>query len=154
MTGIPVFEQRVPPWLISTDPTRLDLKIVHHWLSTAAYWAEGVPFEVIERGFRHSLTFAAYGEDGALAAWARVITDYAAFAYLSDVFVLPEWRGQGLGKLLMTAMGAHPQLQGFRRWLLMTRDAQGLYAQYGFRPLPNPQIAMEKHDPQIYKRRP
>ena len=154
MSGVPVFEFRLDPWLVSTDPDRLDLTIIHHWLSTASYWAEGVPFEVVERGFRHSCAFGVYGEDGALAGWARVVTDYATFAYLADVFILPPQRGRGLGKLLVEAALAHPALQGLRRWLLMTRDAHGLYEQYGFTALKKPQNAMELHNPEIYLRGP
>lgn len=151
MAEIPTFELRRDPWLVSTDPARLDLTLIHHWLSTASYWAEGVKFDVIERGFRHSCPFGVYGADDALAGWARVVTDYASFAYLADVFVLPDRRGHGVGKLLVEAMLAHPALQGLRRWLLMTRDGHGLYRQYGFTPLTNPQNAMELRDPDIYR---
>jgi GNAT superfamily N-acetyltransferase len=150
MTEIAIFEFRRPPWLVSTDPARLDLGRVHHWLSTASYWAEGIPFDVVERGFRHSCAFGVYAEDDSLAGFARVVTDYASFGYASDVFILPDRRGHGLGKLLVEAMLAHPELQGLRRWLLMTRDAHGLYGQYGFTPLGNPLRAMERHDPGVY----
>jgi GNAT superfamily N-acetyltransferase len=152
MTDIPIFDYRRDPWLVSTDPARLDLGIVHHWLSTASYWAEGVPLDLIERGFRHSCAFGVYDGDGALAGFARVVTDYASFGYLADVFVLPDRRGHRLGKLLVEAMLAHPALQGLRRWMLMTRDAHGLYGQYGFTPFANPQRAMERHDPTVYRR--
>ena len=151
MTDIPIFEHRRDGWVVSTDPARLDLAAVHHWLSTASYWAKDVPLAVVERGFRHSCSFGIYGADDSLAGWARVVTDYATFGYLADVFILPERRGQGLGKLLVEVMLAHPELQGLRRWLLMTRDAQGLYGQYGFTALKNPQNAMERRDPDVYK---
>ena len=151
-TDIPIFELHRAPWLISTDPARLDLNEVHHWLSTASYWAEGVPLDVIERGFRHSCCFGIYDEESELAGFGRVVTDYASFGYLADIFILPERRGDGLGKLLVEAMLAHPQLQGLRRWLLMTRDAHGLYDQFGFTALQMPQSAMERRDPDIYKR--
>jgi len=150
MNDIPSFEFRRAPWLVSTDPARLDLGAIHHWLSIASYWAEGVPLDVVERSFRHSCAFGVYAEDDSLAGFARVVTDYASFGYVADVFILPEQRGHGLGKLLVEAMLAHPDLQGLRRWLLMTRDAQGLYGQYGFTPLKNPQRAMERHDPGVY----
>ena len=152
MTEIPIFELHRAPWLVSTDPARLDLGEVHHWLSTASYWAEGVPLDVIERGFRHSCGFGIYDEESELAGFGRVVTDYASFGYLADIFILPERRAHGLGKLLVEAMLAHPQLQGLRRWMLKTKDAHGLYSQFGFTPLKAPQGAMERHDPDIYRR--
>ncbi len=144
---IATFEFRRGPWLVSTDPTRLDLAIVQHWLSTASYWAEGVSTAVVERSFRHSCAFGVYDGEDVLAGWLRVVTDYATYGYLTDVFVLPESRGRGLARLLVEAMLAHPELQGFRKWMLGTRDAHGLYAQFGFTGLKNPQNAMERQRP-------
>src|SRR5262245_352046 len=116
--------------VVSTDPSRLDLDTVHQFLA-GSYWATGLPREVMERSFRHSLCFGAYvGEQQ--VGFARVISDYATFAYVCDVFVSPACRGRGVGKRLMAAILAHPELQGLRRWTLFTRDAHGLYRQFGF----------------------
>ena len=118
---------------ISTDPEQLDLDVVHGFLTTA-YWSPGIPREVVERAIANSIVFGLYAPDGAQAGFARVVTDRATFAYLADVFVLPEHRGRGLGKRLMEAVTAHPDLQGLRRFILATADAHGLYARYGFEP--------------------
>jgi GNAT superfamily N-acetyltransferase len=126
---------------ISTDPGRLDLDVIHDFLRDA-YWSPGVPREVVERSIAHSICFGAYDASGAQAGFARVVTDRAVFAYLGDVFVLPEHRGRGLGMRLMEAVVAHPDLQGLRRFTLATRDAHGLYAKFGFEPLRNPAIFM------------
>jgi GNAT superfamily N-acetyltransferase len=116
--------------IISTDPARLDLDVIHGFLRRS-YWATGIPREVVERAVRHSLCFGAYaGRDQ--IGFARVVTDHATFAYVSDVFVLPSARGRSVGKRLMAAIMAHPELQGLRRWTLATRDAHGLYRQFGF----------------------
>ena len=136
------------PIVVDTDPARLDLALVHGFLA-ASYWARGIPFEVVERSIRHSLCFGLY-EGAAQLGFARVITDRATFAYLADVFVVDSHRGRGLGKLLMDAVVAHPELQGLRRWMLATRDAHGLYAQYGFTALPAPERFMQRHDPEVY----
>ena len=138
------------PITISTDPTRLDLDVIHGFLKTA-YWCEGLPREVSERAIRHSLCFGLY-DAGRQVGFARVITDRATYAYLADVFVLESHRGRGLSKRLMQAIVAHPDLQGLRRWSLLTRDAHGLYAQFGFRQLSQPERHMERFDPDVYKR--
>jgi GNAT superfamily N-acetyltransferase len=127
---------------VSTDPKRLDLDVIHRFLSQRSYWAEGIPREVVERSIRNSLAFGVYDEDR-LVGFARVVTDRATFAYLADVFVLEEYRGRGLSKWLLECVLAHPDLKGLRRWLLVTRDAHGLYARYGFRPLADPEALME-----------
>jgi len=115
---------------VTTDPSRLDLDVIHGFLA-ASYWAAGIPREVVERAVRHSLCFGAF-EGPAQVGFARVVSDYATYAYISDVFVLPSHRGRGVGKRIMAAIVAHPELQGLRRWTLFTRDAHGLYRQYGF----------------------
>lgn len=138
---------------ISTDSARLDRALIHAFLSEHAYWSLGVPRMVVERAIDHSLCFGMY-RCARQIGFGRVVTDQATFAYLADVFVLPEARGQGLSKWLVDAMLRHPQLQGLRRWLLATRDAHGLYAQFGFKP---PAVAgrfMERHDPEVYSRAP
>ena len=136
--------------VVSTDPARLDLDVIHGFLKTA-YWCENLPREVIERAIRNSLCFGVY-DDGRQVGFARVITDRATYAYLADVFVLETHRGRGLSQRLMQAIVAHPDLQGLRRWSLLTRDAHGLYAQFGFQPLSQPERHMERFDPDVYKR--
>lgn len=137
---------------ISTDPTRLDLDVIHGFLARA-YWSRGIPRAVVERSLRHSLCFGAYdgaAPGGAQVGFARVVTDYATFALISDVFVLESHRGRGIAKLLMRAILAHPGLQGLRRWMLATHDAHGLYRQFGFTPVARPEIHMEIHRPGLY----
>ena len=119
---------------ISTDPHRLDIDLIHRCLSESAYWAIGRPREVVQRSFDNSLCFGAYA-DGQLAGFARVVTDTATFGWLADVFVLEAYRGQGVGKALVQTVQEHPDLRAVRL-LLATKDAHGLYAQYGFEPVP------------------
>ena len=119
---------------IDTDPNRVDVDAVHRFLSEESYWSPGVPRDVVERSLRWSLCFGLYAPDGALAGFARAVTDRAVFAYLADVFVLAEHRGRGLGVWLMKTMLAHPDLQGLRRVFLVTADAHGLYERFGFGP--------------------
>jgi N-acetylglutamate synthase-like GNAT family acetyltransferase len=135
---------------ISTDPARLDLDVIYRYLSEEAYWSLGVPRSTVEHAVSNSFCFGVYAPDGAQVGFARLVTDRATFAYLADVFVLSEYRGRGLSKRLMDAIIVHPELQGLRRWLLMTRDAHSLYAQYGFTPLANPPRVMERHDRDVY----
>ena len=118
---------------ISTDKQRLDIDSIHRFLSESAYWAIGRPREVVQRAFDNSLCFGAY-HDGRLVGFARVVTDYATFGWLADVFVVEAHRGQGVGKALVQAVEDHPDLQGVRL-LLATKDAHKLYAQYGFEPV-------------------
>jgi GNAT superfamily N-acetyltransferase len=128
----------LPGYLISTDRSRLDVDLIHRFLDSS-YWAEGRPREVVERSIGHSLCFGVYDGEGTEArqvAFARVITDCAVFGYLADVFVVPGHRGRGISKGLMRAILAHPDIQGLKVVLLRTRDAHGLYAQFGFGPLP------------------
>lgn len=135
---------------ISTDPARLDLDLTHRFLSEEAYWSPGVPRDVVERAIANSMVFGAYhsGPGGsAQVGLARVVSDKATFAWICDVFVLPEHRGQGLGKWLMECATSHPDLQGLRRWMLATRDAHGLYEQYGFTPLDDPSRFMIRRNP-------
>jgi GNAT superfamily N-acetyltransferase len=122
---------------ISTDPARLDLDVTHKFLSQEAYWSPGVSREIVERAIANSMVFGAYTA-GAQVGLARVVTDHATFAWICDVFVLPEHRGHGLGKWLMECITTHPELRDLRRLMLATRDAHGLYAQYGFTALEDP----------------
>lgn len=128
-------------YLVSTDKGKLDLSVIHGFLSRS-YWAKNIPMETVRKSVDNSLAFGVY-HAGKQIGFARLITDYAAFAYLADVFILEEYRGRGLSKWLMECILAHPDLQGLRRWLLATRDAHGLYSQFGFTPLNAPEKWME-----------
>ena len=144
-----VHEWRQGEYLISTDKERLDIATIHGFLTTS-YWATGVPIEIVKRSIEHSLNFGLFQSDQQVG-FARVITDYATFAYLADVFVLEPFRGRGLSKWLMQVIVEHPELQGLRKWTLFTRDAHGLYRQVGYTSLANPERAMERNFPDIYK---
>ena len=130
-------------YVLSDDPARFDLSLGHQWIATESYWAEGIPFETFARACANSLTIGVFAPDGAMAAMARVVTDRATFGWLCDVFVDKTHRGAGLGKAILAYVKAHPDLQGFRRFHLATRDAHGLYAQYGFSPLTKVENWME-----------
>lgn len=130
---------------ISTDNARLDIGLIHQWLSEESYWAGGVSRSVVQRAIDNSLCIGAYLE-GRQIGFARVVTDRATFAWLADVFILEPYRGRGYGKALVQAVVEHPELQSLRRILLATRDAHGLYAQYGFTPVA-PDRFMERRKP-------
>ena len=136
---------------VSDDVALLDVELIHAFLRES-YWAARFPREVVERSLRGSLCFGLY-EGEAQVGFARCVTDRATYAYVADVFVLPSRRGRGLSKWLMQCILAHPDLQGLRRWSLITRDAHGLYAQSGFAPPRNPERYMEKVDPDVYSKR-
>jgi GNAT superfamily N-acetyltransferase len=127
---------------ITTDPSRLDLDVIHGFLSRSSYWAAGIPRELVARALRHSTCFGAFDGDEQVG-FARVISDHATFAYVCDVFVLESHRGRGVGKELMAAVKSHPDLQGLRRWVLFTRDAHGLYRRFGFSEARYPDRLME-----------
>jgi N-acetylglutamate synthase-like GNAT family acetyltransferase len=116
---------------ISTDPEELDVQVIHQYLSVDSYWAQEIPVDVVKKAIANSLCFGLYKNNNQIG-FARLVTDKATFAYLADVFVLEEYRGQGLSKWLMEVIQSHPDVQGLRRWMLMTRDAQGLYEQFGW----------------------
>jgi GNAT superfamily N-acetyltransferase len=139
-------------YAISTDRSRLDIDVIHAFLRRA-YWAgEHLPREVVERSAEHSLNFGVYCNEAQIGG-ARVITDYATFAYVADVFVLEEHRGKRLGVWMMECVAAHPELQGLRRWMLGTRDAHTLYEKSGFTTIKQDDGRwMEKADPDVYKR--
>jgi GNAT superfamily N-acetyltransferase len=145
------FEDRRGEFLISTDRARIDVNAVHAFL-TNCYWAAGIPRETVARSIDGSLSFGMYCGERQVG-FARVITDRATYAYLGDVYVLEEFRGQDLAKWLMECIIKHPELQGLRRWSLLTRDAHGLYERFGFRALEKPERWMERHDGEVYKRK-
>jgi GNAT superfamily N-acetyltransferase len=135
-------------YTISTDRSRLNLELIHNFLSQETYWATGRSLEVVQRSIENSLCFGIY-RNAEQVGFARVVTDYATFAWIADVFVLPEHRGRGLSKWLLEVMLAHPRLQGFRRWVLSTRDAHGVYEPFGFITLHRPERWMERPDPNM-----
>jgi GNAT superfamily N-acetyltransferase len=135
----------------STDLSRIDFDCVYDWIARKSYWAGQMPRGVFDRAVGGSLCFGAL-EGGATVGFCRVITDRATFAYIADVFVDPERRGRGIGKGLIRAVSAHPELQDLRRWLLVTADAHGLYAHHGFEALATPERFMERRDPDVYER--
>lgn len=148
-----VFEQAAGHgYTISDDPAKFDLALGHRWISEESYWGKQIPYVVFATAVRNSLTFAAYGPDGEMAAMARVVTDRATFGWLCDVFVDEAQRGRGLGKALMAYFKAHPDLQGFRRMHLATADAHELYRQYGFTDLTGADRWMEIKDNAVYRR--
>jgi GNAT superfamily N-acetyltransferase len=132
-------------YLMTTDKTRLNLEVVHSFLKTS-YWAAGISAAVVMRSVENSLSFGLFEGDEQVG-FARVVTGYATFAYLADVFVLEPHRGQGLGKWMMEVVFSHPELQGLRRWILATRDAHELYSKYGFTEPEEPPIFMERYSP-------
>ena len=149
----PIYEQTKNSFLLSTDPNKFDIDTIFAYLSKEAYWSLGIKREVIDRAFMFSLCFGVYAvENGrsSQAAFARVTTDYAKFAYIADVFVLEKHRGKGISKWLVKTIIEYPDLKGLRRMLLATSDAHGLYQQFGFTPLNSPELFMELHQPDVY----
>ncbi|MBC3936373.1 GNAT family N-acetyltransferase [Undibacterium rugosum] len=135
----------------SDDLRRMDITMIHRFLSEESSWAKGIPLDTVQRGMEHSLCFGGWSE-GQQIAFARVITDHASFAYLLDVFVLPEYRGQGYSKQLLEFVFRHPALQGLRRFVLVSSNARGLYQQFGFQTLGKPETYMEILRPALYQR--
>ncbi len=134
---------------ISTNRADVDLDLVHAFLSKDAYWSKNIPRSTVQKSIENSYCFSAFLGERQIG-FARVISDGATFAYLCDVFTLPEFRGRGIGKKLMQTVQAQPELQGLRRWMLMTADAHKLYESYGFSALAKPDRAMEISKPDIY----
>lgn len=139
----------MPTLRISTHPAELDIALIHRFLATQSTWAKNIPLTALERAIKNSLCFGGFIESSQVA-FARVITDYATFANLVDVFVLPEHRGNSYSKIMMETIIAHPGLQGLRRFSLATSDAHALYAQFGFTLPSRPQSLMERYFPDVY----
>ena len=139
-------------YLVSTDPSSLDVDVIYHYLSGESYWAQGIPRNVVEKSIAHSLCFGVYHQSKQIG-FARLITDKATFAYLADVFISIDYRGLGLSKWLLQVIHAHPELQGLRRWMLGTRDAHSLYEQFGWTVLDEDtrKRFMQKHNKNAYK---
>lgn len=146
-------EWRNGDYMISTDRNRVDVELVHRFLSRESYWAAGIPIAVVRRSIENALCFGVYlGEHQ--VGFGRVITDFATFAYIADVFVLEAYRGRGLSKWLLGVMRGHPDLKGLRRWMLRTRDAHTLYKRAGFTGLSTPERWMEVHEADAYGTKP
>jgi GNAT superfamily N-acetyltransferase len=146
-----VLEQSVGQYVISTDKTKLDLEVIHGYLVTC-YWAKGIPKDVVSRSTKHSLCFGVYLSDEQVG-FSRVITDYATFMYLADVFILESHRGKGLGVAMMNMVVNHPELQGIRTWTLLTKDAHGLYEKFDFQNHVDPKRFMIRNIPYPYDKR-
>jgi GNAT superfamily N-acetyltransferase len=144
-------DRAVGDYVISADAARLDTLAIHSYLQRS-YWSEGIPFEIVDRAVKASLCIGAYDRSGAQVGLARLISDYATFCFVCDVYVLEPHRGRGLSKAMMAMALQHPKLQGLRRWSLGTLDAHGLYRRFGFRALASPERHMELTVPDIYKR--
>ena len=138
----------MPEYEVTSDATRFDVAAIHAFLAQT-YWSPGIPRTIVERAIANSVCFGVLLE-GAQVGFARVVTDKATFGYLADVYVLEAHRGKGLARRIMESVKKHPDLQGLRRMLLATRDAHGLYANYGFTPLAAPERVMEVNVPDVY----
>lgn len=142
-------------FMISTDPALLNVDVIHGYLSNQSYWAQNIPKEVVQKSITNSLCFGLYF-NGKQVGFARLVTDKATFAYLADVFILKEHQGKGLSKWLMEIIQSHPELQGLRRWMLGTRDAHGLYEQFGWTVLDEDSRKrfMQRHFKDVYQKKP
>ncbi len=138
---------------VSSDPSKLDFSMIYSFISTS-YWAQGIPRETLQKAIDNSLCFGVYTQDNQQVGFARLVTDKATFAYLADVFIDQAYRGKGLSKRLIEAVTMHPEVQGLRRIVLATRDAHGLYQQFGFSPLDDPTLFMQIVRPNIYQKHP
>ena len=135
------YEVQKEDFSISTDKTKLNIGVIYNYLSKESYWAKNIPMQTVKKSIKGSCCFGVYHKSEQVG-FARVVTDHATFGYIADVFILDEYRGKGLSKWLMETIMNHPELQGLRRWMLATRDAHGLYAQFGFLPLDKPERIM------------
>jgi N-acetylglutamate synthase-like GNAT family acetyltransferase len=145
-----IIEQAFGDFLISTDKSKLDIVAIHDFLSKYSGWADNIPFERVSKSVENSLAFGVFHHSKQIG-FARVISDLSTIAYLGDVYILDDFRGHGLSKKLMDVIMRHPDLQGLRRWILLTSTADWLYEKYGFVKIPKPEIYMELHNPDVYK---
>lgn len=145
-----IIEQAFGEFLITTDKSKLDIPAIHDFLSKHSGWSDNIPFDRVKTSIENSLNFGLFHKEKQIG-FARVISDLSTIAYLGDIYVLEDYRGQGLSKKLMDSVMNHPDLQGLRRWILLTSTADWLYEKYGFRKLPNPEIYMELYNPEVYR---
>jgi len=145
-----IIEKQKKEYLISTDRKKLDISLIHNFLTFESGWSKGISYEKVKKSINNSLNFGIYFEEK-LIGYARVISDFSTIAYLGDFFILKEYRGLGLSKWLMEIIMEHKELQDLRRWILLTSTAEWLYQKYGFTKLPKPEIYMEKFSPNVYE---
>ena len=136
---------------VSIDQERLDLEMIHDFLANRSYWARNLDFETMKKMFENSVCFGVYHQEKQVG-FARVVTDFVTIAYIGDVFILEDYRGKGLGKLLTSSIISHPTLKDVRLWFLSTRDAQGLYRKFGFKNLDTPERFMVRPNPETYRK--
>ena len=144
-------EIKFEDFLISTDKNKLDINAIHNFLSNYSGWSNGIPIEKVKLSIENSLNFGIYYQEKQIG-FARVISDFSTIAYLGDVYLLDEYRGKGISKKMMDFIMSHPNLQGLRRWILLTSTADWLYKKYGFIKVPNPDIYMELYNPKVYSK--
>ncbi len=142
---------RKDEFCISTDKTKLDVDSIHEFLSTRAYWCLNIPKDKVQLAIQNSLCFGVYNDEKQIGL-ARVISDFSTIAYLGDVYIIDGYRGKGLSKWLMETIMCYPELQGLRRWILLTGDAHGLYRQFGWTDIADPSKWMEMHNKSVYAR--
>lgn len=147
-----VIESFNEDYYVSTDRQKLDIISIHNFLTNESEWANGIQLSTVKLSIENSLNFGLYSKKKQIG-FARVISDYSTIAYLGDVFIIEKYRGKGLSKLLINEIMNHPNLQGLRRWILLTDTSEWLYKKYGFRSLPNPEFYMEKYNPNVYKKK-
>ncbi|TYR35790.1 GNAT family N-acetyltransferase [Sphingobacterium phlebotomi] len=145
-----IIEITFDDFTITTDKSKMDIVAIHDFLSKHSGWSDNIPFERVKTSIDNSLNFGLF-HNGKQIGFARIISDFSTIAYLGDIYVLDIYRGQGLSKKLMDAVIKHPNLQGLRRWILLTSTADWLYEKYGFSKLPKPELYMELFDPNVYK---
>jgi N-acetylglutamate synthase-like GNAT family acetyltransferase len=146
-----IIEHTFGDYSITTDKTKLNIVAIHDFLSKYSGWSDNIPFERVKTSIDNSLNFGLFHKDKQIG-FARVISDFSTIAYLGDIYVLDDYRGQGLSKQLMNAVMTHPNLQGLRRWILLTSTADWLYEKYGFVKVPKPELYMELYNPEVYKK--
>ncbi len=144
-----IIEQTFGEFLISTDITKLDIVAIHDFLSKYSGWSDNIPFDKVRTSIKNSLNFGLFHNNKQIG-FARIISDFSTIAYLGDIYILDNYRGQGLSKKLMDFVIEHPNLQDLRRWILLTSTADWLYEKYGFTKLPKPEIYMELFNPNVY----
>ena len=145
-----IIEITFDDFTITTDKSKMDIVAIHDFLSKHSGWSDNIPFDRVKTSIDNSLNFGLFHNDKQIG-FARIISDFSTIAYLGDIYVLDNYRGQGLSKKLMDAVIEHPNLQGLRRWILLTSTADWLYEKYGFTKLPKPELYMELFDPNVYK---
>jgi N-acetylglutamate synthase-like GNAT family acetyltransferase len=145
-----IIEINFDQFSITTDKTKMDVGAIHDYLSNYSGWSNNIPLELVKHSVENSLNFGLFYNNKQIG-FARIISDFSTIAYLGDIYVLEEFRGQGLSKKLMDVVISHPNLQNLRRWILLTSTADWLYEKYGFNKLPNPDLYMELYNPNVYE---